>query len=300
MLDKRVKLLFNGSFSQCMHAHTVNSFAHDGEAKANILELLDMARTEANRVKTFDKMQSKLPLVIMSITDHNNQDVYFGKSFEELRLMLHREPTIYEINQYYGLTKDIRKKLMYHERIEVHTGMEISGKLYGIRVHALAFDFNEKVMALTKYTKEKYNLDNYRRDNVKLISLMVHLSGGSFVLAHPSRYVKEGKISLNDILMAAKKSRCFDAIECATSNTKLEDCFEILRFCAEHNIPVTIGSDYHYEGKKSVDGMSGQRKDMFFIESLGMRSEEFLSLVVGKSVDQLIEIEQMLKQKRDR
>ena len=105
---------------------------------------------------------------------------------------------------------------------------------------------------------------------------------------------------LNDILIAAKRANCFDAIECATSNTKLEECFEILRFCAENDIPVTIGSDYHYEGKKSVEGMPNQRRDIFFIESLGMRTDEFLNLVVGKSVPQLVAIEEELKRKRDR
>ena len=300
MQGKRVKLLFNGSFSQCMHAHSEKSYIHDSQANTSILGLLDMARTEANRVKTFDKMESSLPLVIMSITDHNNIDAYLGQSFEEMRVSLHREPTYTDIKNYYGLTRDVRRKLAYQERIEVHTGAEFSAKMKGIRIHALGFDFNERIMSLTKYTKNKYNLDNNHRDNIKLISLIVHLAGGKVVLAHPSRYVREGKISLNDILVMAKNSNCFDAIECATSNMKMEDTFEVLRFCAENDIPVTIGSDYHYVGKPSVDGMPKQRKDMFFIESLGMTTEEFLSLVVGKSPEQLIEIEKELKMKVSR
>ena len=43
--------------------------------------------------------------------------------------------------------------------------------------------------------------------------------------------------------------------------------------------------------------MPGQRRDIFFVESLGMKTGDFLRLVVGKNVDQLNKIEALLKQK---
>jgi hypothetical protein len=153
-------------------------------------------------------------------------------------------------------------------------------------------------MRLFRYTREKYRFDGEHRHSVKSVARAVHFAGGKFVLAHPARYAKNG-VTLNDVLEAAKAAKCFDGIECATSNTTVEECFEILRFCATNNIPVTVGSDYHYEGRKSVEGMPDQRKDIFYIESIGLSSGSLLRMVAGKNVTQLNEIEQRLIKRRD-
>lgn len=300
MVEKRLKLLFNDSFDQCLHCHSKYSYDVDGEADTGIFGILDLIRNESNRVKTYDRMQSKLPLTLVAITDHNGIEAYLGESVDEIKVRLHKsELTPYDVYQYYGLNRNERRRMEYIERYKIITGAEISAKLQDIKIHGLALDFDERILGLFRYTKEGYRFSPNKRHSAKAVSRAVHLAGGKYVLAHPSRYVKPGKISLNDILESAYKMKCFDGIECATSNTTLEDCFEILRFCTEHDMPITIGTDYHYVGRKSVDGMPGQREDLFFVESLGMSTGEFLTMVVGKTVSQLNEIEKKLKGNRD-
>ena len=299
MDDKRVKLLFYDSFDQCLHCHSRYSYEVDREAKTGLFGILDMIREESNRVKTWDRMQSELPMTLVAITDHNDIRAYLGSSVEDIKIVLHKqELSARDVMDYYGLNKQERRKIEYQERFRIITGGEFSAKLGPLKVHTLGLDFDERILGLFRYTKKKYRFDADHRHSVKSVARAVHFAGGKFVLAHPARYAKNG-ITLNEVLEAAKAAKCFDGIECATSNTTVEQCFEILRFCATNNIPVTIGSDYHYEGRKSVEGMPGQRKDLFYIESMGLSTGTLLRMVVGKNVAQLNEIEQRLIKRRD-
>ena len=224
MNDKRVKLLFNDSFNQCLHCHSIYSYEVDGEGDLDVCDVLELVRQESNRVKTFDLMQSKFPLTLVAITDHNDMRAYFGESGKDIQSRLHKDYlSADDLREYYGINKDERLRMEVIERFKVITGAEISAKLGDIKVHTLALDFDERIFGLFRYTKEKYRFNRNGRAKIGTVGMAVHLSKGKFVLAHPSRYVKDGKISLNDILEAAYKAKCFDGIECATSNTTIDD-----------------------------------------------------------------------------
>ena len=299
MSDNRVKLLFPGVFEQCLHCHTKFSYEVDGEADTGLFRLLDIIREKNDSLKCYDRIYSSTPVTMVAITDHNCIDAYLGLGVDEIKTFLNKsEITFKELATYYALTEKERKRIELEEKIKIITGGEFSAVLAGFKVHTLGLDFDDKFMRWFRYTRKKYRFDGKHRHSVKAVARAVHFSGGKFVLAHPSRYVKEGR-TLNDVLEAAKNAGCFDGIECATSNTTIEECFEILRFCATNNIPVTIGSDYHYAGRRTVKGMPGQRKDIFFIESLGMSSGDFLRMVSWKNVEQLNEIEKSLIMCRD-
>ena len=297
MESKKLKLLFNDSIDQSLSMRSKSSMESDGESDHDILDLLYLFRLEADRRKNFDKMTSKLPYILVSVTDYNRMNIYQGMSLDEIRNECGREPTFLELNGKYAFNKRERRRLEVADKIKIITGAEVSGTLNGLNVSTYVYDFDEKIFGLFRYTKDKYRRKATSKANVKTISAAAHLSKGKIVLAHPSRYVREGKISLNDILTAAYNNKCFDGRECADSMTTIDECFEILRFCTTHNIPVTIGSGFRCFGKETVKGASLQREDAFFVESLGMRTGDFLRLVVGKSVEQLNEIERSLKNK---
>ena len=270
MENKRLQLLFCDIENQNLHCHSIFSYQVDEEANLSLVDIIEMCRVQSSKVES---KEGDSPLVLISVTDHNMLVAYEGNDNKNVNIK-YEDGTI--VN--YRLTKKERRRLLDEERIRVIAGAELSASLNGIKVHTLALDFNPEILGLFKYTKERYRYSKKKVD-VKKIANAVHLSRGYFVLAHPSRYVRDGKISLNDILNAANKVKCFDAIECVTSNMTLNECFEVLRFCVEKNIPVTLGTDYHYKGKRSVNGMPRQREDIFFIESLGMKTGAFLKMI---------------------
>ena len=187
MNDKRVKLLFNDSFNQCLHCHSIYSYEVDGEGDLDVCDVLQLVRQESNRVKTFDLMQSKFPMTLVAITDHNDMRAYFGESGKDIQSRLHKDYlSADDLREYYGINKEERHRMEVIERFKVITGAEISAKLGDIKVHTLALDFDERIFGLFRYTKEKYRFNINGRAKIGTVGMAVHLSKGKFVLAHPA------------------------------------------------------------------------------------------------------------------
>ena len=84
---------------------------------------------------------------------------------------------------------------------------------------------------------------------------MIHLFGGKAIIAHPFKYIYDGKELIEELV----EDMDIDGIECIHTYHTQEEIDYLLDICDKYNLYVTAGSDFHDKGRV-VRGVDSQAK----------------------------------------
>ena len=142
-----------------------------------------------------------------------------------------------------------RRELKKKYNLTVINGAELTVLFNGKEIELLAYNYNPLFAKFILPIFLDGVVDNNPVD-LKTAAKLVHVFGGTCVVAHPFKYKYDGRELVEELF----KDRVVDGIECIHPYHTQEEIDYLLDICEKNDLVVTAGSDFHYVGRKYRDG----------------------------------------------